>query len=83
MRRVELRVHQRTSRVPFRSGTLDARLEEVDANGIPTGEIIFTTRNHETWASAAEAALKKADREAWTVVHRDLVLRKIAAEKGK
>ncbi len=82
MKRVDLRVHQRTSRVPFRSGTRDARLDEIDARGLPTGETLFTTRGHETWADAARAALKKADKMAWDVVNRGLVLRKIADEEG-
>ena len=81
MKCVELRVHQRTSRVPFRSGERDARLDEVDADGVPTGKVLFTTRGHETWASAASAALKKADKMAWEVMHRALILRKIAAEE--
>ena len=41
---------------------------------------LFTTRGHETWAGAASAALKKADKMAWEVVNRVLVLRRIAAE---
>ena len=83
MKRVELKIHQRTSRVSFRSGDRDARLYEVDADGIPTGVVAFTTRGHETWASAARAALKKADKMAWDVKHRDLILRKIASEESQ
>lgn len=80
MKRVELRVHQRTSRVPFRTGDLDARLDEVDEDGIPTGKTLFTTRGHETWAAAASAALKKANRMAWHVINGGLAMRRIAAE---
>ena len=82
MKRVELRVHKRTSRVPFRTGELDARLYEVDADGIQTGKTLFTTRGHATWASAARAALKKADKMAWNVLHRGLMLRKIESEES-
>jgi hypothetical protein len=78
---VELRVRSRTSRVPFRDGTFDARLDEVDAKGIPTGATLFTTRGHETWARAARAALQKADAKAWNVINRSLVARRIAAEE--
>jgi hypothetical protein len=80
--RVELRMHRRTSRIPFREGALDARLDEVNDDGIPTGKTLFTTRNHETWASAARAALRKADKMAWDVVNRGLILRKIASEES-
>ena len=61
---------------------LDARLDEVDEDGIPTGKTLFTTRGHDTWASAASTALKKADKMAWEVLHRGLVLRRIATEQG-
>lgn len=82
MKRVELRIRSTTSRVPFRPGNYEARLDEVDEDRIPTGAATaFTTRGHETWASAALAALKKADRMAWDVVNRGLVLRKIGAEE--
>lgn len=79
--RVELRVRSRTSRVPFRDSTFDARLDEVDEDGIPTGAALFTTRGHETWARAAARALQKADVMAWNVVNRDLAARRIAAEE--
>jgi hypothetical protein len=81
VKRVELRVRQLMARHAFKAGTFEARLNEVDAEVIPTGDTLFTTRGHETWAAAATAALKKADRMAWAVVHRDLVLRRIAAEE--
>jgi hypothetical protein len=79
--RVELRVRQLMARDAFKAGTFEARLNEVDADGIPTGDAMFTTRGHETWTAAAAAALKKADRMAWDVVHRGLILRKIAGER--
>ena len=81
MKRVGLSIRSTTSRVPFRSGSYEARLEEVDVDGIPTGPTVFTTRNHETWSSAASAALKKADRMAWDVSHRGLILQRIAENK--
>lgn len=68
MRRVELCV--------FRAGSYGARLQDVDTDGT----VAFTTRGHETWAKAASAALKKADRSAWEITNRTLVTRKIAAE---
>jgi len=80
VKRVELRVHQRTSRVPFRSGERDARLYEVDDRNIETGVVLYTTRGHETWAAAARRALTKADREGWAVLRRGLVERRIAEE---
>jgi hypothetical protein len=81
VRRVELRVRQLMARRAFSAGTFEARLAEVDADDIPTGVILFTTRGHETWFPAADTALKKADRMAWKVVNRGLVLRKIASEE--
>jgi hypothetical protein len=80
VRRVELRVRHLMARAAFKAGAHEARLDEVDADGIPTGATLFTTRGHETWAAAATAALKKADRMAWDVVNRVLVARRIAAE---
>jgi hypothetical protein len=80
MKRVEVRVRHLLSRQAFKAGSHEGRLDEVDADGIPTGDVLFTTRGHETWASAASAVLKKADRMAWDVVNRRLVLRKIEAE---
>jgi hypothetical protein len=66
--------------VPFRSGTRDATLFEVDANNIETGAVAFTTRDHESWASAARRALDKADRAGWEVIHRALIERRIASD---
>lgn len=77
MKRVELRVRQLMARAAFKAGTFEGRLDEVDADGIPTGAVMFTTRGHETWAGAASAALKKADRMTWDVVHRGLITRRI------
>ena len=81
MKRVELRVRQLMARAAFKAGTFEARLDEVDADGIPTGAVMFTTRGHATWSSAASAALKKADRMSWKLTHRALVMRRIATEK--
>lgn len=84
MKRVKLHVHTRTSRVPFRSGERDARLYEVDKDDIETTLVpLYTTRGHETWASAARAALKKADRKAWFVIYRDRIEHRIAAEAAE
>jgi len=83
VKRVELRVRHLMARRAFKAGTFEARLNEVDADGLPTGVTLFTTRGHETWAAAASAALKKADKMAWDVVHRGLILRKIAAEEPR
>lgn len=80
MKRVELRVRHVMARDAFKAGLHEARLEEVDADDISTGKTLFTTRGHETWAQAASAALKKADRMAWDVTRRGLALRRIAAE---
>lgn len=82
MRRVELRVRHLMARTAFKSGSFEAKLYDVDTDNIPTGVVAFTTRGHETWAKAASAALKKADRSAWEITHRDLVARKIAAEEA-
>jgi hypothetical protein len=68
------------ARAAFKAGSFEAQLQDVDTDGIPTGAIAFTTRGHETWAKAASAALKKADRAAWEITNRVLVARKIAAE---
>ncbi len=81
MTRVELRVRHPLSRTAFKSSPFEARLDVVDAAGIPTGEVAFTTRNHATWASAARAAIAKADRKAWEVTNRGLVARRIATEE--
>lgn len=80
MRRVELRVRHLMARAAFKVGSYEARLQDVDTDGIETGTVAFTTRGHETWAKAASAALKKADRSAWEVTNRVPVARKIAAE---
>jgi hypothetical protein len=80
LKRVELRVRHIATRAAFKPGMHEARLDELDGDGVPTGAVAFTTRGHETWAAAASAALKKADRMAWDVVNRGLVLRKIAHE---
>ena len=81
VKRVELRVRHLMARAAFKAGAFEARLDEVDADSIPTGVVAYTTRGHETWAAAASTAIKKADRMAWDVVHRGLVMRRIAAEE--
>jgi hypothetical protein len=80
VKRVELRVRGVMARDAFKAGQNEARLDEVDTDGISTGVVAYTTRGHETWASAAIVALKKADRMAWDVTNRGLVARRIAAE---
>jgi hypothetical protein len=82
VKRVELRVRHVMARAAFKAGLHEARLDEVDSDGIATGVVAFTTRGHETWASAARAALKKADKMAWDVIRRGLVMRKIEAEES-
>lgn len=83
MKRLELSVRQLSARGAFQAGTFEARLEAIDADGLPTGTAVFTTRNHATWASAASVALAKADRKAWVVTNRVLVARRIAADEGR
>lgn len=84
MKIVKLDIRQRASRVPFRSGERDARLYEVDTDGIETTLVpLYTSRGHETWAGAARAALKKADREGWEVLNRVFIMRKIEAEERR
>lgn len=83
MTRVELHVRHLLAREAFRAGTFEARLDEVDANGLLTGGVTFTTRGHETWSGAARAALKKADKMAWDVGHRSMILRRIEAEDAE
>jgi hypothetical protein len=81
MKHVELRVRQLMARAAFKAGAFEARLDAVDADGIPTGVVEFKTRGHATWARAASAALAKADRKAWEVTNRALVAKRIAAEE--
>lgn len=61
-----------TSRVPFRSGTFSALLED---EGPRDYAVLGTTRGHETWVQAARAALKLADRRGFVVVNRELIER--------
>jgi hypothetical protein len=83
VKRVSIQVRQATSRVPFRSGDRTAYIYEVDADGIETTLVpLYTTRNHETWASAVRRALRKADRMGWEVHSRPLIERKLAKEEG-
>jgi hypothetical protein len=61
------------ARQAFKAGTFEATLEDSGSF-----DVLFATRGHETWTSAATAALKKADRMAWDVTNRGLVMRRIA-----
>jgi hypothetical protein len=82
-RLVELRVRHLVTRDAFKPGTFQAQLEGVTRYGdfsVPDGSIAFTTRGHTTWASAALAALRKADRVGWKVANRAIVERKIVSE---
>jgi len=65
-----------SSRVPFRSGTFSAMLED---EGSRDYAVLGTTRGHETWVQAARAALKLADRRGYLVANRELVERRIAS----
>jgi hypothetical protein len=74
---VRVVVRSTTSRVPFRSGTFSAMLED---DGARDYAVLGTTRGHETWVQAARAALKLADRRGFLVVNRGLIERRIASE---
>lgn len=73
---VRVVVRSTTSRVPFRSGTYSAMLEDEGTNNYA---ILGTTRGHDTWGQAARAALKLADRRGHLVVNRDLIERRLAS----
>jgi hypothetical protein len=77
MKTVRIVVRSITSRVPFRAGTHRALLEDEDAKDYV---ILGETRRYDTWAEAARAALKIADRRGYLVVNRLLFERKIASE---
>lgn len=74
---VRVVVRSSISRVPFRSGTYSAMLEDEG-----TCAVLGTTRGHDTWARAANAALRLAARRGCLVTNRDLVERRIASEVG-
>jgi hypothetical protein len=75
---VRVVVHSTTSRVPFRSGTYYAMLED---EGSRDYTVLGTTRGHDTWGLAARAALRLADRRGYRVANRELVARRIASEE--
>jgi len=75
--RVRVVVRSTTSRVPFRSGSYSAMLEDEGANNYT---VLGTTHGHDTWVQAARAALRLADRRGHLVVNRELVERRIASE---
>jgi hypothetical protein len=66
LKTVRVLVRSTTSRKPFRPGTYSA--------------LLGTSRGHDTWARAAGAALKLADRRGYLVTNRELVERRIASE---
>jgi hypothetical protein len=76
-KRVHIVVRSTTSRVPFRSGTYSALLEDTDARDYV---VLGTTRGHPTWAKAARAALRLADQRGYRVTSRDLIARRLAQE---
>jgi hypothetical protein len=77
MKAVRVVVRSTTSRVPFRSGTYSALLEDERARDYA---ILGTTRGHDTWAGAASAALRLADRRGYLVENRELIEHRIASE---
>ncbi len=76
VKKVRVVIRSTTSRVPFRGGTYAAQLEDEDET---TYAILGTTRGHDTWAAAARAALRLADRRGYFVTNRSLVERRIVA----
>ena len=73
---VRVVVRSTTSRVPFRSGTYSAMLEDDEANNYA---VLGTTRGHDTWAQAARAALRLADRRGHLVMNRELIEHRLAS----
>lgn len=73
--RVRVAVRSTTPRVPFRSGTYSAALED---EGTGDYLVLARTQRHHTWAQAACAALKIAARRGYFVTNRELVERRIA-----
>lgn len=78
MKTVRIAIRSTTSRVPFRGGTYSALLEDEDAREYVI--LAGPTRQYDTWAEAARAALKLADRRGYFVANRALVERKIASK---
>jgi hypothetical protein len=74
---VHVVVRSTTPRVPFRSGTYSAMLEDTDTRDYV---ILGTTRGHRTWAKAARAALRLADQRGYHVTSRDLIEHRLAKE---
>ena len=72
---VRVVVRSTTSRVPFRSGTYNAMLEDEEAS---TYAVLGSTRGHETWVQAARAALRLADRRGYLVMNRGLIERRLS-----
>lgn len=76
MKNVRIVVRSTTSRVPFREGAYGAVLE--DARNF---SILGKTRaSYDSWAAAAQAALKLADKRSYHVTNRGLIERRIVAE---
>ena len=71
--RVVFRGHM--SRTAFRPGTTSASLEDQKDFAI-----LGTTRRYDTWAAAATAALKLADRRGYVVTNRALVEKRLTSE---
>ena len=70
-----LQVRHLMARRAFRSGTFEASL--VDESFSSLG----TTKNHETWSTAAVAALDLAKRRGITVTNESVILQLIAEGK--
>jgi hypothetical protein len=77
MKNVSVKVRHLLSRVAFRAGSFKGHIEDEDSSDF---EILGTTRSHDTWAEAATAALKLADKRGYFVVNRSLVERRIREE---
>lgn len=75
MKSVRIVARSTTSRVPFRSGTYSASLEDEGDYAI-----LGTTRGHDSWKAAVTAALMLADRRGYIVANRGLIERRIASE---
>jgi hypothetical protein len=77
MKTVSLKIRSTTSRVPFRGGSYSAVLEDEDSRdyAIAAGP----TRQYDTWAEAARAGLKLADRRGYFVENRVGIERKLTS----
>jgi hypothetical protein len=71
---VRIVIRSTTSRVPFRGDTYSARLEDEDTQEYT---VRGTTRGHDTWWRAAQAALRLADRRGFRVLNRELIERRL------